>query len=230
MFNFTYVESQLENINITLTKKPAQHTIIFIQEKLRCAKTLVKSYLCVLCERYVLDPDDSVIIQGLVGRLNGYDVNDDAICYTNIESVIKYQKLWSHKFENMKSTQWMSKTTLKKKLVKTFNGAIQGFSIDVDSTPEREPTIIKRKTQHEIQEYFNSVIKPLHPTWTGFKAIVEVNGFCPTHLRYQTSIISCQTLFKSRKWGLMKNHYRYYACYGDVNDKDTVEFWMMYYP
>ena len=231
MLYYTYDESQLENINLTLIKKPTQHTIIFIKEKLRCAKTLVKTYLGVLSERYVPDPDDSVIIQGLVGRLNGYDLNDDAICYTNIESVIKYNQLWNHKFENMKSTQWASKTTLKEKLVKTFNGAIQGFSsIDAKDTSEREPTIIKRKTQQEIRTYFQQVLKPLHPSWKGYKFITEINGFYPSYYHNQRIILPSETLYRSRRSGLTHKSHRYYACYGDVNDKDTVEFWLMYYP
>ena len=191
----------------------------------------MKQHLGVLYERHIQQPDDSVIIQGLVGRLNGYDLNDDAICYTNIESVTKYNKLWNQQFDNMTNMQWMSKTTLKTKLVKTVNGVIQGFNtIDDKDSSEREPTSIRRKTQQEIREYFDQVLKPIHPTWNGYRFITDVNGFYPSYLRGQRGSISCDTLYKNRKCGLSSKHHRYYACYRDVNDKDSVEFWLIYYP
>ena len=46
--------------------------------------------------------DESVIIQGLVGRLCGYDSNNDSICFTNIETVVKYENLWKNGFTTVK--------------------------------------------------------------------------------------------------------------------------------
>ena len=54
---------------------------------LRCAKSLVKKHLGVCYERYTKYIDDSVTIQGLLGRCTGYDDNGRTIISTNIESI-----------------------------------------------------------------------------------------------------------------------------------------------
>ena len=87
-----------------------EHTFIFIKEKLRCAKTLVKTYLGIIYERYTNFPDDTVIIQGLVGRGTGYNDNGKSIYFTNLESIEKYEKLWESNFED-RTVKWASKTT-----------------------------------------------------------------------------------------------------------------------
>ena len=107
--------SQIEDINNLLKKQPLKHTFIFIKEKMRCAKTLTKTYLGVVYERPSKQTSDTVIIQGLVGRLTGYDNNQQNICYTNISSIEKYKKLWDSNFEDT-YVDWKSGTTkLKKK-------------------------------------------------------------------------------------------------------------------
>jgi len=83
------------DINIILNKTPKKHTFIFIKELLRCSKTIEKkTYIGILYERHSKNPFDSTIIQGLVGRNTGYNVNDESICFTNIESIIKYKNLY----------------------------------------------------------------------------------------------------------------------------------------
>jgi len=105
------MESEIENINTILANVPDDHTFIFIKEKLRCAKTLHKTNLGVLYERYTKHPNDSVIIQGLLGRATGYDDTGDTIIYTHIPSIIKYQTLWENNFSNETNIKWISNTT-----------------------------------------------------------------------------------------------------------------------
>jgi hypothetical protein len=100
----------MEDINEVLKIEPEMHTFIFIKEKLRCAKTLTKSFLGIVYERFTSSPDDAAIIQGLIGRVTGYDSNNKIICYTNKFSIEKYKKLWDSDFED-KSVKWKSKTT-----------------------------------------------------------------------------------------------------------------------
>ncbi len=99
----------LDDLNNILMKKPTQHTFIFIKEMLRCAKTLYKKYVGVVYERYSTKVVDSLIIQGLAGRLTGYDYNNKSICYTNIKSIKLYEKLWNSGFENQEALgKWKS--------------------------------------------------------------------------------------------------------------------------
>ena len=57
----------------------------------------------------MLNRDHSTIIQGLVGRLTGYDDNGTSICYTNIDTIQRYELLWNSKFNP--DIKWNSKTT-----------------------------------------------------------------------------------------------------------------------
>jgi hypothetical protein len=100
-------EEGLEDLNDILNKKPTKHTFIFIKEMLRCAKTLSKKFLGVLYERYSKSNIDSIIIQGLAGRLTGYDYNGKSICYTNTDTIVRYEKLWNSSFED-KTISWKS--------------------------------------------------------------------------------------------------------------------------
>jgi hypothetical protein len=102
-------ESDIIDVNDTLSKAPKRHTFIFIKEKLRCAKTLNKRYLGICYERYANRANDSSILQGLIGRLTGYDDNGWSICYTNIDSVERYEQLWNSRFNS--DIKWISNST-----------------------------------------------------------------------------------------------------------------------
>ena len=67
---------------------------------MRASKTLEKTYVGILYERAVSSSDDSVMIQGLIGRMCGYDDNGTSIIYTNIKGIINYNKLIESKFMN----------------------------------------------------------------------------------------------------------------------------------
>ena len=61
-------ENELYDLNNLLKNKPVKHTLIFLKEMTRCAKTICKIYIIVVYEKYKQKPNDSVIIQGLMGR------------------------------------------------------------------------------------------------------------------------------------------------------------------
>ena len=85
------------DVNEELLKyEPTEHTFIFIKDKLRCSKTLTKKYIGVVYDRYSKNPNDSVTIQSLLGRLSGYDYNGESICFTNIMS-LENMKSWGQK-------------------------------------------------------------------------------------------------------------------------------------
>jgi hypothetical protein len=110
----TYDEkSGIADINDILSSPPTTHTIILLKEMLRCAKSLTKKHLGVLYERFAKRTDNAVIIQGLLGRLTGYDYNGDAICFTHPESIELYETCWKTKFADIK--KWTSGSTLSKK-------------------------------------------------------------------------------------------------------------------
>jgi len=127
---YDQTNKELIDLNVLLAKHPQKHTFIFIKEKLRCAKTLCKSYLGIFYERHTKSPNDSTIIQGGLGRLTGYDDNGFSLCYTNVESIHKYRIILDNEFTDLSG--WNSATTNKSKTVKTFNHE-SNYDSDYDS-------------------------------------------------------------------------------------------------
>ena len=231
-------ESEIEDINKTLIMKPERHTFIFIKEKLRCAKTLKKKYIGILYDRYSKNPDDTTIIQGLVGRDTGYDNNGISICYTNTDSINRYEKLWKSNFED-KTIKWNSKTTKYTNGIlsgkNTFNDPkdYDGFSVasdDSDDSDElKEPVIKKFKTQEEAKEYYNKELKEKMKGRGPNKIKPNDGGYYEATIRSNKKIYTCDEVKCERRQGLTENNYRFYPCYEDTNDKSTLQWWFIHY-
>lgn len=224
--------SSIKNINDLLCTLPDKHTLIFIKEMLRCAKTLSKKYLGVLYERYSKNPDDTVIIQGLIGRDTGYDNNGVSICYTNISSIIKYEKLWNSNF-NDKTIKWNSKTTryLNGQLFgsNTFNDPkhYDGFSTSSDENDsDIDPVVRKYNNQEDARTY----LKTLRSGGRGpNKVQPNEDRFYETTIRSIKKVYSCKEIDIEKKQGLSKTNYRLYPCYENINDKTTLQWWAVHY-
>jgi len=75
---FTSDKSTAENRQIQLSElehAPERTTIVFIIGKLRCGKRVVKQHIAIAWEGS-LGADTDVLLQGLLGRMSGYDVPD----------------------------------------------------------------------------------------------------------------------------------------------------------
>lgn len=89
-----------------LSIQPFRHTFIFIKDTLRCSKTIDKSHLGVLYERFSKSSSVSSIIQGLAGRATGYH-SFPIIIFSNLSSILFYRALWNHRFSSFqKSISW----------------------------------------------------------------------------------------------------------------------------
>jgi len=225
-------ESDMEDINELLKNKPEKNTFIFIKEKLRCSKTLFKKYLGILYERYTRKPDDAVVIQGLLGRMTGYDDNTMSKCFTNIFSIVKYKMLWDSNFEN-KEISWISKTTkFSKKMLRgkgTFNDPenIDGMDRDSDDSDDDEEPIIKKFINFiDAKNYVKSILKkPRGPR----KPRENEHGLILSCIRSITCIRNCNQIYEERKWGLNKENYRFYGCYSNLDYANTLEYWIIHY-
>jgi hypothetical protein len=233
-------ESEIEDINQTLSLKPERHTFIFIKEMLRCAKTLTKNYIGILYDRYSKYPDDTTILQGLVGRDTGYDNNGISICYTNISSIERYEQLWRSNFEDT-TIRWNSKTTKYTNGVlvgiNTFNDPADydGFSVSSDDGVEiKEIFIQKCRTQQEAKSYYIRVLQPIFKE-RGVNGrgpnIVKPNGdgYYEVTLRSNKRVHSFEEVTHERRHGLTDNVCRLYPCYNDINDKSTLQWWVIHY-
>ena len=228
-------ESDIEDINKILNSKPDKHTYIFIKEKLRCAKTLIKTYLGVLYERYTKSPDDAVVIQGLIGRGTGYDDNGKSIYFTNIPSIKKYEKLWNSNFED-KSIKWRSKTTKRRNNLLhskgTYNNPslIDGMSVlSEESKEEHEPVIKKFTNFNEVKKYVKEDLGnkrgPNNPSKN-----INQDGFYECNVRCVKKVWNTNEMFNERKCNIKNGAgYGFRYCYEDINDKSTLQFWIIHY-
>jgi hypothetical protein len=114
LFNYVKYDQELkQDINVlVLNNKPDKTTFIIIKEKLRVAYTINQKYISILYDRYVKVPNDSVIIQSLLGRATGYNHNHNIIIFTNISSITKYHDLLKSEFNNI-NVNWSSNSTTK---------------------------------------------------------------------------------------------------------------------
>ena len=240
-YNYDYLKKDKDDINVILEQKPLRHTFIFYCEILRCAKTQYKEFIGISYDRYNTNPIDSSIIQGSIGRLTGYNDNGRNICYTNINSLENYMKLWKNSMEFGKGIIWNTKTTKYDSTnditysIGTFNSVknisqLSSNSSELVKSDRGEPKIEIFKTQKEVKDYYETELKPIfggrgpnkHPGQ-------DTNGFyVDTNVKY---ILSTHDLYKKRKDWLnnQKRPYRVRPCYEDVNDASTLQWWLIYY-
>jgi hypothetical protein len=247
-----YFQNDKEDINTLLSVKPKRHTIIFVKEKLRAAKTLIKTYLGVCYDRCPENPDDSVVLQSLVSRMLGYDTNNFSICYTNIETVQRYQENteneWSEKAIKL---NWHCKNkndtayNLKEYVATDDDTSSETSSTSGSSNTVVMPApIIKVKTFLEIINHWKTHLKDRGfggPNMRGRKQTED--GFWQVRADHKFSgskVFSVSDFEEIEKTGLWKmtqqrnskrleHRYRVYPCYRDLNDNSTLEWWYIYY-
>jgi hypothetical protein len=240
-------KEELSGINDILTVKPEKDTFIFIKEMLRMAVTLHKEHLGILYERYTKKPNDSVIVQGLVGRATGYDDNGKTIVFTNIDSIIKYRNLWNGDFRDNLMIQWISNTTKSNgdggtKSRETFNVPSTTGDIKEDNLPDKPPEIIKFKSQDKLKKWFANELKPKGYGRGPHRKKENDDGFyqCITQDSKTSkvrNIAEFEEIEKKNSWGFKgktqkskeKNKYRLYPCYSDTKNKETLQWWFVYY-
>jgi hypothetical protein len=236
------MRGNVEDISELLYKTPTKHTIVFIKEKMKCAQTLeyvvsdektgkttthnVKHNIGVVVERKRSgdkdEQNDSFTIQGLLGRLCGYEEHD-CICYTNLASFEKYEKLFASNFntKTLKHVSWNSNTTHGK-------GEGKGTSVHptvnddcVDGNDGSDDDSKKPKRNYEL-----TWILVTPDTWNDeWSKYCGVNGFTPSDYEnpFDNAIhnISPSGLWRGgyRGWKILKCNTDYSDCPNNRPDK-----------
>ena len=99
VFKHTCFYKSMPDLDSILAIAPSKNTFIFIKETLRCAKTVDKTHLGILYERYAKYSNDSSIVQGLAGRATGYH-SQALTVFTHLPSISRYSDLWEFKFNS----------------------------------------------------------------------------------------------------------------------------------
>lgn len=239
-YNTKYLNKKKDDINNILTVCPETHTFIFIKEILRCAKTKHKKYIGIEYERWTTKSDSS-IIQGSVGRLTGYDDNGVSICYTNIDSILMFEKLWDNNFEFIEGIKWNTKTTKydentnKTYSSGTFNSTnnivgMEGNSTQLVIEDRGDPLIKIFNNQIDMRDWFNDYLKPLMNGKRGPNKKTIKDGFYKSSIRRGLEILSQDEVNKEKRWGFGDGPgIRSYPCYSDINDPTTLQWWLIYY-
>ena len=225
--------TEIDDINKDLLdKQPEKHTFIFVKALLRCSQNLTKTHLGVLYERFTENPSDSVIIQGLLGRADGYDDNGDLVVWTNIDSITRYKELWDGNFHKDLLTMWKSSTTNTRAGV---TRAKPGFH---DTISE-----VERLVSEYVYEPFDSFEQAKHYAMVtlerprGPKRIpCDADGFVrKAYKAIEKDGVprtwSKQELVDEHKgsYGIKDDgEFRYYVCYEDITDSSTSKHLIVY--
>ena len=219
-----------EQLMDELAKIPEKHTFLFIKEKARCAVTFVrKDLIGILYERLPKSPKSDVIVQGLAGRACGYDVDDGIIVFTDVDSIKCYVKMLNSGFndrEGFTFTGLNSKTHLHPRGYKNSAGEA---SVEEEESPAytTEPNLEVFNTHEEAKAYWKENVGthiggrgPNKPKKT------DERGFLTTSIRGDTHVYTLTEIKANKRWGLSEktNKYRYYPCYENTSDINTVKY------
>lgn len=247
------MRGNVEDISELLYKTPTKHTIVFIKEKMKCAQTLeyvvldektgkttthkVKHNIGVVVERKRSgdkdEQNDSFTIQGLLGRLCGYEEHD-CICYTNLASFEKYEKLFASNFDTktLKRVSWNSNTTHGKGEGKgtSVHPTVNDECIESDTTTTT--TSVKEEEEVDISLYRiydnESVVRDVCNI-LGYRYVPTENndaGFKETSLNTTKGVASLLNAVRKvpTAYGGGKGYRVYYPCYVDTTNSATLRF------
>lgn len=230
--NFIHYDCEnKETLDNVKNNFPEKHTIIFIKEFWRQAKTLCEFFggeeeryiknIGVLYDRYAKIRNDSSLCQSLVGRACGYN-RHNAIIFTNSESVNNYLDAWERLWKNPKN--WKSNT------LKVTDGKqnLKPTKIGSLSTDE---TVSENNALHYTLEYFethdqakNYIKDTLGVPRGPNKRSENENGFIEVTIKRQTKVWSFEEINNNDWKGAANNKYWYYPCYTDITDNSTLRY------
>lgn len=228
-----YSRSDMTDINNILKRKPQNNIFIFIIEKIRCAITLNKKHLGVVYERYVASASDDVIIQGLLGRITGYDDPRTTICYTNRSSIARYATSLA---QPHKALSCLNLSYSKKK--DSFNCTVSGkTSKKIKNTEKPEIKVFNdfeslRLFKRNTISYGRCRKPKQNPD--GFFVPNISTTFGKTIKIATTQLMN--DVKKTNEWGFKptknkSNCSRYYAVYeNDKEPKSLSNWWFVYFP
>ena len=168
-----------------------------------------------------------------MGRCTGYDDNKQTIIFTNIDSIIKYYRLWESGFDD-RTIKWNSKTTTYRRgelrVNKTFNDPelYQGFDVQPSVF---EPQIKKFNTAQEAINFYKTDLKTIF-RGLGPRGKYEMTEdvFFLGRYRHNLKICSCEEVYEERKIEINRHHtkFKLIPCYRDINDNLTLQWWLIY--
>ena len=248
-----YDQASTMDINETMLNEPKNTTFIFIKEKLRCSKTIEhKTFLGSVFERKTCLTNDSCVIQGLLGRLTGYNDNGFSICFTELDTITRYNKLWDSDFDA--NIKWNSGSTKFKRNKTCSTGTFQNpkrivgmancdnttddyevfqkeFTLNEYGTLEEAIQASKVFVLHDLKHYLKIESGLRGPTKKSITP--NINGFIETTISHMggKKVYSYDMVCRRKKEAWHSNNntkYIWKGCYRDPEDRNSfvaVVFW-----
>jgi hypothetical protein len=177
-----------------------------------------------------------VIIQGLLGRLTGYDDNGVSVCFTNIPSIERYECLYNNNFND--STIYTN--------LSSFNDLKYYDNFDYDGVEtvisKPKPTVHKFSTYDEAKLFLlKSVAQEIQLKFPAYKSRpyqmkmpqLDTDGFytyCFMRETRKRDVAEMERIYSMNvSNNAIKHIFKICACYGDKNDKSTLEWWLIHH-
>ena len=217
-------KNKQQTIQTSIKQPPPKHTFIFIKEMARCALTFEpqdKENIGVLYERIAKKIQDDVIIQGLAGRITGYNSPTHIIIFTSIESIERYHKLWMCNFEGESKFTYAGKNNKKKSLMHPKCFTNTGFEQPDTDLEDTSRTFEEFDTYDDAKQF----AKQHTNSKNGPQKLKISGGFYVKSLRKGVDPkVWCYDELKTmdkQSNGTRNNPVRYYVVYKDLNDSNT---------
>jgi hypothetical protein len=190
-------------------------------------------------ELYTKLVDNNVQVQGLPGRMTGYwraiieGGHKTGPHRTSIKAIEEYEETY---INPLGLTSYQTNGFKKNKDGKV---SAQPTMLSVENIANLEPIdlpviveetiglIIKKcENQEEVKDY----IKATFPGKIGpHKVVANEDGYFEATIRSVKKVWSCLEVQNERKGGLAESTYRVRPCYEDINDKSTLQWWVIHY-
>ena len=184
-------------------------------------------------ERYVKKYDTNVQVQGLPGRMTGYWKNvilngfNTGPHRTSINAIKEYEAFYNNheSIHNLEKIKYNTTTSSKQ----IFVNPIHVKNMEYVEKEKNEPIIMKFNKQEDVKEYYKIVLKDKMQGRGPNNIKPNEFGYYEATIRSNKKIYSCNEVQNERRHGLTEKNYRYYPCYEDITDKNTLQWWFIHY-
>jgi hypothetical protein len=246
--NSTVPKSKIQEIYENLNHQPDKHTIIFIKDMLGASKTIPDTHIGCVHESSPSSKmkDYCSEAQGLAGRLCGWNKQRGLpgmapIVFCNVYIIEQYIRLFKESFNiYADGFEWIDgrmKKRENKELTSipsyVHHSVVKG--VEPPEIYESEPIIMKfygEEGQIQGKDYYVQHMKGKSSKWNGRgpNKRKPKDGMYETTIREGSRVYSSEEMYNERKCNIDNGAgYGFRPCYENVLNRDTLQWWMMYY-